>query len=437
MIEITDITGGSPAEKAGLRAGDCLIAVNDTVIHDVLDYRFAVTDRLLHIRFLRDGSEQTVLIHKQEYDDPGMNFASALMDEKRTCGNHCIFCFIDQNPKGMRDTIYFKDDDARLSFLQGSYITLTNLTDEDVDRIIRMHMTVNVSVQTTDPLLRNKMLGNKNAGPSLRHLWRMEEAGVSMNCQIVLCPTWNDGDNLHRTLADLFKMVPAVESIAVVPFGMTKFREHLCPIPAFTRETARAAVEQIEAVQRWSLSEHGRRIVYASDELYLLAELPLPDDDAYEGYPQYENGVGMLRYLMNEFYDALEDAEYDGEPRFLTIATGSAAAPFLDKMMRDLEEKFPSVHCQVITVLNDFYGHSITVAGLLTGQDLLAQLRGKDLGSAVLLTETCLRHDDVFLDDMPREELEQALGVPVIKTKVDGYVLLDTVLGYADGSDYL
>ncbi|MBQ8922716.1 MAG: DUF512 domain-containing protein [Oscillospiraceae bacterium] len=434
MIEITDVTEGSPAARAGLLAGDLLIAVNDTVIHDVIDYRFAVTERRLKIRFQREGAEQEITLHKQEYDDPGLGFATALMDEKRTCGNHCIFCFIDQNPKGMRDTIYFKDDDARLSFLQGSYITLTNLTDEDVDRIIKMHLTVNVSVHTTDPVLRRKMLGNRYAGESLRHLKRMADAGVSMNCQIVLCPTWNDGDHLHRTLADLFGMVPAVESIAVVPFGMTKFRQHLCPIPAFTQETARAAVEQIEAVQRWSLSANGRRIVYASDELYLLAGLPLPEDDAYEGYPQYENGVGMLRYLMNEFYEALEDAEYDGEPRFLTIATGSAAAPFLEKMMRDLEEKFPAVHCRVITVLNDFYGHSITVAGLLTFQDLLAQLKGQELGSAVLLSETCLRHDDVFLDDKSRADLEAALGVPVIKTKVDGYVLLDTVLGFSDGT---
>ncbi len=433
MIEITEITAGSPAERAGILAGDSLIAVNETVIHDVIDYRFATAEKSLDVRFSRGGEEQSVHIRKSEYEDLGLGFATALMDEKRTCGNHCIFCFIDQNPKGMRDTIYFKDDDARLSFLQGSYITLTNLTDEDVDRIIRMHMTVNVSVQTTDPDLRKKMLGNKKAGESLRHLWRMAEAGVSMNCQIVLCPTWNDGDNLHKTLADLFSMVPAVESIAVVPFGATKHRQHLCRIPLFTEETARAAVEQIEAVQRWSLQANGRRIVYASDELYLLANLPLPEDEAYEGYPQYENGVGMLRYLMNEFYDALEDAEYDGDARFLTIATGSAAAPFLDKMMRDLEAKFPAVHCQVITVLNDFYGHTVTVAGLLTGQDLLAQLKGRDLGCKVLLTETCLRHDDVFLDDMSREELEAALGVPVIKTKVDGYVLLDTVLGYADG----
>ncbi|HAM68446.1 MAG TPA: radical SAM protein [Ruminococcus sp.] len=433
LIEITDIIAGSPADKAGIRAGDCLIAVNDTVIHDVLDYRFAVTAKQLTVRFLRDCAEQEVSLRKGEYEDTGLCFATALMDEKRTCGNHCIFCFIDQNPKGMRDTIYFKDDDARLSFLQGSYITLTNLTDEDVDRIIKMHMTVNVSVQTTEPDLRNKMLGNKKAGESLRHLWRMGKAGVSMNCQIVLCPTWNDGDHLHKTLADLFSLVPAVESIAVVPFGMTKFRQHLCPIPAFTVESAREAVEQIEAVQRWSLQANGRRIVYASDELYLLANLPLPDDDAYEGYPQYENGVGMLRYLMNEFYDALEDAEYDGDARFLTIATGSAAAPFLDKMMRDLEAKFPQVHCQVITVYNDFYGHTVTVAGLLTFQDLRAQLKGKALGSAVLLTETCLRHDDVFLDDRSREDLEKALGVPVIKCKVDGYVLLDTVLGLAAG----
>ena len=433
MIEITGITAGSPAEKAGIRAGDCLISVNGTVIYDVLDYRYAVTDSTLAVSVMREGAECAFTLKKREYDDPGMEFATALMDEKRTCGNHCIFCFIDQNPKGMRGTIYFKDDDARLSFLQGSYITLTNLTDHDVERIIKMHMTVNVSVQTTDPLLRNKMLGNKKAGDSLKYLWQMGKAGVPMNCQIVLCPTWNDGDNLHKTLADLFSLVPAVQSIAVVPFGQTKFRQHLCPIPAFTQETAREAIEQIEAVQRWSLFANGSRIVYAADELYLLAGLPLPEDDAYEDYPQYENGVGMLRYLMNEFYDALEDAEYDGDARFLTIATGTAAAPFLDKMMRDLEAKFPVVHCQVIPVLNDFYGHSITVAGLLTYQDLLAQLKDRDLGEAVLLTETCLRHDDVFLDDKSREDLEAALGVKVIKTKVDGYVLLDTVLGYAEG----
>ena len=428
MIEITEVTAGSPADKAGIRAGDCLFSVGGTEIHDVLDYRFAITEKHLHVCFFREGEEHSAEIRKGEYEDLGLGFATALMDEKRTCGNHCIFCFIDQNPKGMRDTIYFKDDDARLSFLQGSYITLTNLTDEDVDRIIRMHLSVNVSVQTTEPDLRNKMLGNKKAGESLKYLWRMAEGGVPMNCQIVLCPTWNDGDHLHKTLADLFSMLPAVESIAVVPFGMTKFRQHLCPIPGFTQETARAAVEQIEAVQRWSLSANGRRIVYASDELYLLAGLPLPEDEAYEGYPQYENGVGMLRYLMNEFYDALEDAEYDGDARFLTIATGTAAAPFLEKMMRDLEAKFPQVHCQVIPVLNDFYGHTVTVAGLLTGQDLLAQLKGRDLGCAVLLSETCLRHDDVFLDDMTREELEEALGVPVIKNAVDGYVLLDNVL---------
>ena len=433
MIEITEVTAGSPADRAGIRAGDCLISVSGTEIHDVLDYRFAITEKHLDVRVFREGEAVEFAVRKGEYEDLGLGFATALMDEKRTCGNHCIFCFIDQNPKSMRQTIYFKDDDARLSFLQGSYITLTNLTDEDVDRIIRMHLSVNVSVQTTEPELRNQMLGNKKAGESLKYLWKMAEAGVSMNCQIVLCPTWNDGDHLHKTLADLFSMVPAVESIAVVPFGTTKHRQHLCPIPCFTQETARAAVEQIEAVQRWSLGANGRRIVYASDELYLLAGLPLPEDEAYEGYPQYENGVGMLRYLMNEFYDALEDAEYDGDARFLTIATGTAAAPFLEKMMRDLEAKFPAVHCQVIPVLNDFYGHTVTVAGLLTGQDLLAQLRGRELGSAVLLSETCLRHDDVFLDDMTREELEEALGVRVIKNAVDGYVLLDTVLGYAEG----
>ncbi len=429
MVTIIGVQDGSPAKAAGILPGDILCAINHTHIHDVLDYRFAVIEQSLHISLVRDGQECTVELRKGEYEELGLEFESALMDEKKTCGNHCIFCFIDQNPCGMRESIYFKDYDSRLSFLQGSYITLTNLSDTDVDRIIKMHMTVNVSVHTTNPDLRNKMLGNKQAGPSLRHLYRMAEAGVPMNCQIVLCPNWNDGDELHRTLADLFGLLPAVESIAVVPFGMTKHRQHLCKIDAFTEASARAAIEQIEAVQAWSLQANGSRIVYASDELYLLANLPLPSSDAYEGYPQYENGVGMLRSLMDEFYDALETAEYQGEPRALTIATGTAAAPFLQQMMTDLQARFPMISCQVIPIRNDFYGETVTVAGLLTGQDLLGQLSGKDLGTMVLVSETCLRYDDIFLDDMSRQALEDALGVPVRKCQVDGYVLMDMVLG--------
>ena len=430
LIEITDIIAGSPADRAGIRAGDCLIAVNDTVIHDVLDYRFAVTAKQLTVRFLRDCAEQEVSLRKGEYEDTGLCFATALMDEKRTCGNHCIFCFIDQNPKGMRETIYFKDDDSRLSFLQGSYITLTNLTDEDVDRIIKMHMTVNVSVQTTDPLLRNKMLGNKKAGESLKYLRRMADAGVPMNCQIVLCPTWNDGDNLHKTLADLFGMVPAVESIAVVPFGMTKFREKLCPIPAFTQETARAAVEQIEAVQRWSLAANGSRIVYASDELYLLAGLPLPEDEAYEGYPQYENGVGMLRSLMDEFSQALDMAEWEGGERHVTIATGYSPYPIMCQLARQAEECFPLLKCDVCYIRNDFFGATITVTGLITAQDLIAQLKGRDLGEQLLLSNSMIRRDsDVFLDDLTISDVERELNVSIRTSASDGFELLDAIMG--------
>ena len=428
MIEITEIIAGSPAERAGLLCGDALLKINGQKIRDVLDYRYAITESVLAVTVSRGGAEQTFTLRKREYDDPGMEFATALMDEKQICGNHCIFCFIDQNPKGMRPSIYLKDDDARLSFLQGSYITLTNLTDEDVDRIIRMHMTVNVSVHTTDPALRCKMLGNVKAGEALRHLYRMAEHKVPMNCQIVLCPGWNDGDALHKTLADLFGLLPAVESIAVVPLGLTKHRKHLCPLQPFTKESARAAIRQIEAMQCWSLQQNDSRIVYAADELYLLAELPLPETDTYEGYPQYENGVGMLRYLMDAFYDALEDAVYDGEHRHLTIATGTAAAPFFRKMMQDLQAKLPMIQVDVAEIINRFYGETVTVAGLLTGQDLLAQLKGQDLGEVVLLSETCLRYDDLFLDDMSRAELQEALGVPVLRTAVDGYVLLDTIL---------
>ncbi len=429
MIEITEVEKGSPAERAGVLCGDALVAVNGLVIHDVLDYQYAITEKKLEITVSRNGTEQTVTLTKGEYEDPGLYFPSALMDKKQTCGNHCIFCFIDQNPKGMRKSIYFKDDDARLSFLHGSYITLTNLTDADVDRIIKMHLTVNVSVHTTEPDLRCRMLGNKKAGDALRHLYRMAEHGIQMDCQIVLCPGLNDGDALHCTLADLFKLVPAVTSIAVVPVGLTKHRTHLCKLQAFTPETAKAAIEQIEAVQRWSLAEHGSRIVYASDELYLLAGLPLPSADAYEDYPQYENGVGMLRSILDEFADALADAEYHGEAHTLTVATGTAAAPFFAQMMNDLHAKFPQITVNVIAIRNDFYGESVTVAGLLTGLDILAQLKDKNLGEAVLLSEACLRYDDAFLDDMTREQLSGALGVPVVRTAIDGYTLLDTILG--------
>lgn len=428
MIEITGVLEDSPAQRARIRAGDKLISINGRVIHDVLDYRFAAAEERLTVELEREGKVKRARVRKERYDDLGLCFESALMDSRKSCGNHCVFCFIDQNPKGMRESVYFKDDDARLSFLQGSYITLTNLTEEDVDRIIEMRLSVNISVHTTDPALRAKMLGNVRAGDSLRHLYRLAEAGVPINCQIVLCPGWNDGEALHKTLADLFSLVPAVQSIAVVPVGLTRHRDKLCRLEPFTKETARAAVEQIEAVARWSLGENGSRIVYASDELYLLAGLPIPPAEAYEDYPQFENGVGMLRALTDEFLDALENAEYAGGERAVTIATGQAAAPFLSELAGQARKKFPPISCRVRAIRNDFYGESVTVAGLLTGGDLLAQLRGEPLGDVLLLTDACLRRDDLFLDDMSREELSAALGVRVAAVPCDGAKLLEAIL---------
>ena len=427
---ISSVDPGSRLEGRVL-PGDELRYINRHEIHDVLDYKYWAYDRSLTLEF-RDAG--TIRLRKKEGEDLGLNFETYLMDKPTGCSNRCIFCFIDQLPRGLRKTLYFKDDDARLSFLTGNYITCTNLSERELQRICDLKVSpLNISVHATDPELRAKLIGNPRGKEIMDILRRFAAAGIFMECQIVAVPGWNDGAALQRSLEDLAGLYPHVSSVSIVPVGLTCHREKLTPLSPYTPEQARATIAQVESFAAECFEKYGSHIFYCSDEMYLRAGLPLPEDEYYEDYAQLENGVGMLRYLMNEFYDALEDAEYDGDARFLTIATGTAAAPFLDKMMRDLEGKFPAVHCQVIPVQNDFYGHTITVAGLLTYQDLLAQLKGRELGCAVLLSETCLRHDDVFLDDMSRETLEEALGVPVIKTKVDGYVLLDTVLGLSDG----
>ena len=367
MVEIKSVTPGSPAARAGICAGERLVSIEGHPVRDVLDYMFYAADTDLTLIIDRDGTQRSVSIQKDEYDDLGLDFASFLMDQKQSCRNKCVFCFIDQMPPGMRETLYFKDDDARLSFLQGNYVTLTNMTQEDVDRIIQMKLGINVSVHTTDPELRVKMMHNRFAGEKLDYLWQMARAGVQLNCQIVLCPGLNDGPALERTLTDLGQMLPHLTSVAVVPVGLSKYREGLYPLTGFTAETAAAAIDTIERYQAQFLARHGTRAVFPSDEFFLLAGRPIPEADYYEEYPQYENGVGLLRSLADEFHAALKDAEADHLPREVGIATGRSPYQFLRGLMEEAEAQFPGLTVQVVPIRNDFFGETITVTGLITG----------------------------------------------------------------------
>ncbi|MBQ8928524.1 MAG: DUF512 domain-containing protein [Oscillospiraceae bacterium] len=429
MVVITGVIPGSPADKAGIRAQETLISIDGHTVRDVLDYMFyaAETRLTLHI----GGREERRLeIVKDEYDDLGLEFESFLMDKKQSCSNKCVFCFIDQMPPGMRETLYFKDDDARLSFLQGNYVTLTNMSQEDVDRIIAMHLNINVSVHTTNPELRCKMMHNRFAGEKLDFLWQMARAGIQLNCQIVLCPGLNDGEELRRTLTDLGAMLPNLTSVAVVPVGLSRYREGLYPLTPFTAQTAGEAIDMIEAFQAQFLSQHGTRAVFPSDEFFLLAGRPLPPAEYYEDYPQYENGVGMLRSLSDEFLAAMEDADASRLPRSVSIATGRSPYAFLKGLTETAQARFQGLRVQLYPIRNDFFGESITVTGLITGQDLIAQLKGQALGEELLLSSSMIRRDsDVFLDDLTISDVEAALGVRIRLVANDGYELLDALLG--------
>ena len=430
LTEITGVIRNSPAEKAGIRIGEFLISMNQHPIRDVLDYMFyaSETEISLVIQDL-EQNQREIHIQKDEYDDIGLEFASFLMDQKQSCRNKCVFCFIDQMPPGMRETLYFKDDDARLSFLQGNYVTLTNMTQEDIDRIIQMKLNMNVSVHTTNPDLRCQMMQNRFAGQKLEYLWQMANAGIQLNCQIVLCPGLNDGAELERTLRDLGKMLPNLTSVAVVPVGLSKFRENLYSLTMFNKKTAGAAIDLIQRYQAEFLEKFGTRAVFPSDEFFLLAEREIPDADYYEDYPQYENGVGMLRSLADEFEAALEDAENPDHPVRLSIATGVSVYPFLKNLIRKAEQKFPGLTCQVFCIKNYFFGESITVTGLLTAQDIMTQLNNQDLGKKLLLSSSMIRKGDpVFLDDYTIQDVEKALNTTIQIVNNDGYDLLDAIL---------
>lgn len=430
LVSITGVIPQSPAAKAGVTAGERLVSVNGHTVRDVLDYMFYAAETNVTLVIDRGGEQREILIRKDEYDDLGLEFESFLMDKKQSCSNKCVFCFIDQLPPGMRETLYFKDDDARLSFLQGNYVTLTNMKQEDIDRIIAMRLGINVSVHTTNPELRCKMMHNRFAGEKLDFLWQMARAGIQLNCQIVLCPGLNDGAELERTLTDLGSMLPHLTSVAIVPLGMTKFRDGLYPLTPFTPETAAQALDIIGRYQQEFLARHGTRAVFPSDEFFIMAGRPIPDAAYYEDYPQYENGVGMLRSLADEFHEALEMGEPDKLPRKVTIPTGRSPYEFLHGLTREAEAKFPGLTVQVIPVRNDFFGETITVTGLITGQDLIAQLRDKDIGDELLLSAAMIRRDsDVFLDDYTISQVEEALSTHVRIVPNDGWEFLDAILG--------
>ena len=436
LTKIQSVDPHSPARRAGVRPGEILTHINGRPIADVLDYKFYSYDPRLELSLTgEDGRARTVRVRKDEGEELGLNFETYLMDRARSCANRCIFCFVDQMPPGMRETLYFKDDDARLSFLLGNYITLTNLSRREIDRICALRVSpVNISVHATDPALREAMLKHRRAGECLDIMGRFAAAGIEMNCQIVSCPGVNDGPALERTLADLGALYPAVESVAVVPVGLTKYREGLCHIDPYTPAQAAALIGQVEAFAAAFLEKHGTSLAWCSDEFYLLAGRALPEKAYYEDMNQLENGVGMLRLLQSQAELALEgEALSDLTPPPFSIATGVSAAPFVEKIVDRCREKCGNIVGTVHPVANRFFGETITVSGLVTGGDLIGQLRGKELGERLILPSNMLRAgEQVFLDDVTVAQVEEALGVPVCPVDAEsGFDLVDAILGRA------
>lgn len=432
MHVIAAVEEGSIAEALELEAGDILLTINGNTIEDVFDYRYLTADEyLLMVIRKPNGEEWELEIEKDYNQDLGITFENGLMDEYKSCSNKCIFCFIDQMPKGMRDTLYFKDDDSRLSFLQGNYVTLTNMKDKDIARIIHYHLApINVSVQTMNPKLRCKMLNNRFAGEALKKLKRLADAGIEMNGQIVLCKGVNDGEELERSIRELTAYIPHMQSVSVVPVGLTKFREGLYPLEPFTKEDARTVLALIHKWQEYCMKEYGTHFIHAGDEWYLLAEEELPLAESYDGYVQLENGVGMITLLCDEFKEALDQEKGDDTARRISLVTGKLAGPVLTELLECMKDKFPHVEAKVHMIRNDFFGEQITVAGLLTGQDIVSQLKGEDLGEVLLLPCNVLRSGErVFLDDMTVEEMKRTLQVQVDIVKSSGQDLLNAVLG--------
>ncbi len=433
-VKIFDVTTGSHADKAGIKKGETLLSINSNEIVDVLDYRFYQVNRKLTLEVEdEDKNVRTIEMTKGEYEEIGLEFETYLMDKQHSCRNKCIFCFIDQLPKGMRESLYFKDDDSRLSFLFGNYITLTNITEHEIDRIIKMHISpINVSVHTTNPELRCKMMNNRFAGDTLKYLKRFADAGITLNCQIVSCPGINDGDELVRTLTDLENL--GVNMTAIVPVGLTRYRENLYPLVPYNKETAGQTIDIIEKMGDECVKKHGRRIFFPGDEFYLLAEREIPSPEFYEDFSALEDGIGMIAYLTDDVGWKLEELDADESLcHKVTIACGEGVFPYMKRIMSMINEKFPNITINTRAIKNNFFGGGVNVSGLVTGGDLIDQLRGDDLGDRLIIPSSMLRFEnDLFLDDVSTDDVERELVVTLVPVNNNGNDLVEAVIAGKD-----
>lgn len=433
-VKIFDVTTGSHADKAGIKKGETLLSINSNEIVDVLDYRFYQVNRKLTLEVEDENKNvRTIEMTKGEYEEIGLEFETYLMDKQHSCRNKCIFCFIDQLPKGMRESLYFKDDDSRLSFLFGNYITLTNITEHEIDRIIKMHISpINVSVHTTNPELRCKMMNNRFAGDTLKYLKRFADAGITLNCQIVSCPGINDGDELVKTLTDLENL--GVNMTAIVPVGLTRYRENLYPLVPYNKETAGQTIDIIEKMGDECVKKHGRRIFFPGDEFYLLAEREIPSPEFYEDFSALEDGIGMIAYLTDDVIWKLEELDADESLcHKVTIACGEGVFPYMKRIMSMINEKFPNITINTRAIKNNFFGGGVNVSGLVTGGDLIDQLRGDDLGDRLIITSSMLRFEnDLFLDDVSTDDVERELGVTLVPVNNNGNDLVEAVIAGKD-----
>ncbi len=433
-VKIFDVTTGSHADKAGIKKGETLLSINSNEIVDVLDYRFYQVNRKLTLEVADENKNvRTIEMTKGEYEEIGLEFETYLMDKQHSCRNKCIFCFIDQLPKGMRESLYFKDDDSRLSFLFGNYITLTNITEHEIDRIIKMHISpINVSVHTTNPELRCKMMNNRFAGDTLKYLKRFADAGITLNCQIVSCPGINDGDELVRTLTDLENL--GVNMTAIVPVGLTRYRENLYPLVPYNKETAGQTIDIIEKMGDECVKKHGRRIFFPGDEFYLLAEREIPSPEFYEDFSALEDGIGMIAYLTDDVGWKLEELDADESLcHKVTIACGEGVFPYMKRIMSMINEKFPNITINTRAIKNNFFGGGVNVSGLVTGGDLIDQLRDDDLGDRLLIPSSMLRFEnDLFLDDVSTDDVERELGVTLVPVNNNGNDLVEAVIAGKD-----
>lgn len=435
MHVISRVLPGSIGEELELVPGDMLVSINGQPVEDVFDYRYLMNDETVELLIRKKNGEEWELEVEKDYeDDLGVEFENSLMDDYRSCSNHCIFCFIDQMPPNMRETLYFKDDDSRLSFLQGNYVTLTNMSEYDLDRIIKFHLSpINVSFQTMNPELRCKMLHNRFAGDALKKVDKLYQGGVIMNGQIVLCKGVNDRDELEYSLEKLSEYAPVLQSVSVVPVGLSKYRDGLYPLEPFGREDAEYLIEQVERWQKIMMERHGIHFIHASDEWYILAGKKLPEETRYDGYLQLENGVGMMRLLETEVKERLAELEGDNREFTASVATGKLAAPFIQQYIKLIQEKFPNIKVNVYTIRNDFFGERITVSGLITGTDLREQLKNRELGEKILIPCNMLRSgEDVFLDDLTVDDIREALGTELVVVDEPGADLVDCVINPPD-----